>query len=314
MTRFTVADEIFGPFNIELLIKNNELKRKWSGILRADLVFLDEIFKTNSAILNSLLSLMQERVVYDGVTGEEVRANLWTLIGASNEVPADEELQALYDRFSVRVFMRYLDDDAKLLSALMARWNSNIEVKPIATMNDVKTLHEYAVALLRHGKVKDVGEVLKLYHVTATPLIKTLRSKGVIISDRRIIEKFAELYAAYLALYGVTPENLMGAVYDVVVYAAQTPQEASEIKKAIDESLGEVAELSKKIEEGKALLRARNYQAALQTFKQVTLYDMSKLASKPWLKPRVEALMRVAQEYVKGTQDLIQQEKALLER
>ena len=143
-----------------------------------------------------------------------------------------------------------------------------------------------------------------------------MRQTSLLSDPKHMVAGFNSLFEmpAYLALYGVTPENLMGAVYDVVVYAAQTPQEASEIKKAIDESLGEVAELSKKIEEGKALLRARNYQAALQTFKEVTLYDMSKLASKPWLKPRVEALMRVAQEYVKGTQDLIQQEKALLER
>ncbi len=313
MTRYTTYDELFGPVDVAALAQQGELRRRWSAIVNADIVFLDEIFKASSAILNALLSLMQERIVYDPISGQAVQARLWTLIAASNEVPSDEELQALYDRFAVKAFVQYLDDDAKLLSALTARWQSNgTAVQPLAGMEDVKTLHEHAVALLSRGKAH-LGEIIKLYHVNVMPLIKTLRAKGVLVSDRSIIEKLPKLYAAYLTLHGVTPDNVINAAYDIVVYAARTPQELNDIKKAIDESLGEVAELSRKLEQGKQMLRAGNFQAALEAFREVAAYDISRLTSRPWLKPRVEALIRAAQEYVRRTQEIIQQIRALQE-
>jgi MoxR-like ATPase len=225
MTRFTVFDELFGPIDVSALARG-ELKRRWSNIISADIVFLDEIFKASSAILNSLLSLMQERVVYDPMTGQPIQTRLWTLIAASNEVPSDEELQALYDRFAVRVFVQYLDDDAKLLSALIARWQTNGAIQPLASMEDVKALHEHAIALLSREK-----DIIKFYHINVVPLIKTLRAKGIIISDRKVIEKLSELYAAYLTLHGVTPDNIINAAYDIIVFAAHSPQEAAEIRK-----------------------------------------------------------------------------------
>jgi len=309
MTKFTTYDELFGPIDVVAFVQNSELRRMWSAIVSSDIVFLDEIFKASSAILNALLSLMQERVVYDPISGHAIKAKLWTLIAASNEAPIDEELQALYDRFAVRVFTQYLNDDVKLLSALMARWQSNgATVQPLADMEDVKTLHEYATALLSREK-----DVVKLYHVNVVPLIKTLRTKGIIISDRSIIEKLPKLYAAYLTLHGVTPDNIVNAAYDIVLYAARTPQELNDIKKAVDESLGEVAELSRRLEQGKQMLRVGNLHAALEAFREVAAYDVSRITSRPWLKPRVEALIRTAQDYIKRTQEIIQQIRALQE-
>ena len=309
MTKFTTYDELFGPIDVVAFVQNSELRRMWSAIVSSDIVFLDEIFKASSAILNALLSLMQERVVYDPISGHTIKAKLWTLIAASNEAPIDEELQALYDRFAVRVFTQYLNDDVKLLSALMARWQSNgATVQPLADMEDVKTLHEYATALLSREK-----DVVKLYHVNVVPLIKTLRTKGIIISDRSIIEKLPKLYAAYLTLHGVTPDNIVNAAYDIVLYAARTPQELNDIKKAVDESLGEVAELSRRLEQGKQMLRVGNLHAALEAFREVAAYDVSRITSRPWLKPRVEALIRTAQDYIKRTQEIIQQIRALQE-
>jgi MoxR-like ATPase len=312
MTRFTTFDEIFGPIDV-VALKNGELRRRWSGIVEADIVFLDEIFKANSPVLNSLLSILQERLVYDSMSGQPITTKLWTLIGASNEIPVDEELQALYDRFAIKVFMNYLDDDSKLLAAISARWQANGILQPVATMDDVRTLHNYAVALLQRGKIKDVGEVLKLYQVNTLPLVKTLRSKGIILSDRTVIYQLPMLYAATLALYGVTPENIAGAVYDILPYVARTPQEAGELRKVIDESLGEVAELNKKLEQAKGLLKVDKYDDALKLFKEVATYDVTRLSSKPWLKPRVEAVVRVAQDYVKRIQEHLERLRELKE-
>jgi len=307
LTRFTSYDELFGSIDVAELAKSGLLKRNWSQLISADFVFLDEIFKANSAILNALLSLLQERVVYDPVTGQAISANLHTAVGASNETPEDIELQALYDRFSIKIFVDYLDNDALLLSALQARWLNNGNIQPLATMQDVKILSAYAEKLIS-AKIKDLGEVYKLYHVNTIPLIKSLRSKGILVSDRTVIEKLPKLFAAYLALYGVTMDNVMNAVFDIVIYTARTRDEVSAVKKAIDESLGEVAELAKKLEKAKELIRARNLAKAKDTLTEIINTDVQELAQKtPWMRPRIEAIVASARQLLQNLQALEEQ-------
>ncbi|TNF38240.1 MAG: AAA family ATPase, partial [Deltaproteobacteria bacterium] len=102
LTRFTHPDELFGPVSIPGL-KDEDYRRLTEGFLpRAQIAFIDEIFKANSAILNSLLTLVNERVFHHGRHRDPVP--LVGLIGASNEVPDPEGgLGALYDRFLVRL-------------------------------------------------------------------------------------------------------------------------------------------------------------------------------------------------------------------
>jgi MoxR-like ATPase len=309
LTKFTSFDEIFGTVDIISLSKG-EFKRNWSKIVSSEFLFLDEIFKANSAILNALLSLLQERIVYDPMTGAPIETKLHTAVGASNETPEDPELQALYDRFAIRVFVSYLEDDKMFLNAIQARWMQNNDLKPVASMSDIKTLHQFAISLM-NMKIKGLGhEIYKLYHVNVVPLIKSLRSKGVIVSDRTIIEKLPKLYTAYLALYGVTLDNVMSATYEIVQYLARNREELLSIKKAIDEALGEVAELAKQLEKAKEYLKARNLASAKEALKNILNYDVSKLEKTPWLKPRVEAIFATARQYL----EYIQQVEEMLEK
>ncbi|UFJ43266.1 AAA family ATPase [Brevibacillus humidisoli] len=107
LTRFTTPDEIFGPVSLTQL-KQDQYVRKTEGYLpTAEFAFLDEIFKANSAILNSLLSILNERVFFNGREKEAVP--LFFLIAASNELPDEnEQLAALYDRFLIRYQVTYL--------------------------------------------------------------------------------------------------------------------------------------------------------------------------------------------------------------
>ena len=309
LTKFTSYDELFGTVDITALTKG-EFRRSWSKIVEADFIFLDEIFKANSAILNALLSLLQERVIYDPMSGEARQVNVHTAVGASNEVPEDPELQALYDRFAIRVFISYLEDDKLLLNAIQARWLSNNNLEPIASMDDIRTLHQFAISLMT-AKIKDFGhEVYKLYHVNVVPLVKSLRSKGVIVSDRTIIEKLPKLYCAYLALYGITLDNVMSATYELVQYLARSREELQSIKKAIDEALGEVAELARKLEKVKEFLKAKNLSSAKEVLEDVLSYDVSRLEKTPWLKPRVEAIFAAARQYL----EYITQVEEMLEK
>jgi len=100
LTRFSVPEELFGPLSIKEL-ERDRYHRQTDGYLpSASVAFLDEIFKANSAILNSLLTLLNEREFDNGT--ERVRTPLICVIGASNELPEGEELDALYDRFLLR--------------------------------------------------------------------------------------------------------------------------------------------------------------------------------------------------------------------
>jgi MoxR-like ATPase len=107
LTRFTTPDEVFGPVSLQEL-KQDRYVRQTDGYLpTARFAFLDEIFKSGSAILNALLSLLNERVFYNG--REKESSPLLCLIAASNELPEDSEgLSALYDRFLIRYEVDFL--------------------------------------------------------------------------------------------------------------------------------------------------------------------------------------------------------------
>ena len=103
--------------SIRALKEEDAYRRKVDGYLpTAEVVFLDEVFKASSAILNSLLTVMNERLFHNGVERLEVPAI--TVVGASNEVPQEEGLGALYDRFTVRLFVGPIADDAAFASYL----------------------------------------------------------------------------------------------------------------------------------------------------------------------------------------------------
>jgi MoxR-like ATPase len=109
VTRFTTPEEIIGPVNINALLRLSLFYREPEGMLpAAEIAFLDEIFKANSAILNSLLAIINERIYYNG--GRVFDVNLVNVFGASNEPPDAEELAALYDRFPIRAVSRPVPD------------------------------------------------------------------------------------------------------------------------------------------------------------------------------------------------------------
>jgi MoxR-like ATPase len=119
LTRFTEPNEIFGPFDIRKL-KEGELITNTEGMMpEASMVFLDEIFNANSAILNSLLMALNEKIFRRGKETKALPALMF--VGASNVLPEDEALNALLDRFLIRVQCDYVDTDL-LEQVLLSGW------------------------------------------------------------------------------------------------------------------------------------------------------------------------------------------------
>lgn len=108
LTRFTVPEELFGPLSIKALEQDRYERLTEHYLPSASIAFIDEIFKANSAILNALLTLLNEREFDNGT--KRLSTPLVCVIGASNELPQEAGLDALYDRFLLRYEVKPVSD------------------------------------------------------------------------------------------------------------------------------------------------------------------------------------------------------------
>src|SRR6476646_2414003 len=100
LTRFSEPNEVFGPIDL-VKLREGTVATVTAGMLpEAEFAFLDELFNANSAILNNLLTVLNERVYRRGA--ETHRLPLLSTFAASNHLPEDDALQALFDRFLLR--------------------------------------------------------------------------------------------------------------------------------------------------------------------------------------------------------------------
>lgn len=179
LTRFTTPEEIFGPLSIQSLEKD-VFKRKVDGCLPSShIALLDEIFKANSSILNSLLTLLNERRFHNGT--EVIDTPLLTVFGASNELPEeDENLEALYDRFLFRYDVRYIQNEDNVKALLFSN-NSEFSPKVKLNIENIKKIRVQAQSIELSEEVQDIILSLKK-HLERKESEDT---ESIQISDRR---------------------------------------------------------------------------------------------------------------------------------
>lgn len=189
LTRFTEPNELFGPFDIRRL-REGDLVTNTDGMLpEAEFVFLDELLNANSAILNSLLMALNERVFRRGRETRSLPALMF--VGASNRLPEDDALGALFDRFLLRVACENVDVE-QLHDVLLAGWK--MERRGAAghriSTDDVRSLQDQILDV-------DLSSLLP----TFVDLVQRLRHSGIRVSDRRAV-RLQRVMAASALLSG----------------------------------------------------------------------------------------------------------------
>lgn len=181
----STPEEVFGPLSLQGL-KQDRYQRMVEGYLpAAKVAFVDEIFKGNSAILNSLLTIMMERRFRnDGKMGE---VPLWTLIGASNEEPEGAELEALYDRFVLKLVGKPIQEPGNLNQVFRISLGQTQRSDATITWDDIEQAHAEA------SEVEVPDEVLS----ALIEVKQDLKSEHEIVpTDRKMVQSLDVVRAA----------------------------------------------------------------------------------------------------------------------
>jgi MoxR-like ATPase len=182
LTRFSEPNELFGPVDLARL-KEGVVETRTDGMLPdADFAFLDEVFNGNSAILNSLLNVLNERTFRRG--RERRKLDLFSVVGASNRLPEDTALRALYDRFLVRArcdavadaSLPLLFDKGWKIEQARIRGAASSNGSPKFTVADLRAIGAWVPDV-------DVESVRAPY----VELVRKVRGAGVPLSDRRVV-------------------------------------------------------------------------------------------------------------------------------
>lgn len=183
--RFTEPSELFGTVNLKKL-REGSVETDTQGMLtEAEIAFLDEVFLGSTAILNTLLGILNERKFRRGHT--QIDCPLKICIGASNSLPEDEGLAAFADRFLIRLFIEPIADSF-IEDLLVGGWQAEFtHVDSVLSLNELSEMSEH---------LKNV----KLDHIIPffADAIRLLRQSGIVLTDRRVVKTLKLIAAAAL--------------------------------------------------------------------------------------------------------------------
>jgi MoxR-like ATPase len=242
LTRFTTPDEVFGPVSLQELKKDRYVRQTEGYLPAAHFAFLDEIFKSGSAILNALLSLLNERVFHNG--REKQSSPLQCLIAASNELPEDSEgLSALYDRFLIRYevgFLQHMSSYERMFS---------LPAEPVPALLTLKDVREV------RARSREVALPQELVYFLFE-LKNAAQNQGLTVTDRRW-RKIGEVWRTSAALNGRAEVSVWDTVFTPHMIW-DVPEQLPQIKEWFDGHFQD------------ALLRSSEAELSLQSYKEAT--------------------------------------------
>lgn len=226
MTKTSMPAELFGPVSLTAL-KNDKLHYNTAGFLpEANFSMLDELFKASSAILNSLLRVVNEREFING--GTAVKVPLMSLFAASNELPEGAELQALYDRLLFRLELKDLELDSDFRKLLETEPNLSGEYSSIG-MDELEDMQRAVAAMPVPSAVLD----------TLTTIRSRMHIEGMRPSSRRWLKGLKAVRAnAFLKGREVIADDLL--VYRNILW--NTPEEEHKVGKVVLQTVSPLAD------------------------------------------------------------------------
>lgn len=182
LTRFSTPEELFGVLSLKDLEQGVYKRNVADKMPVANMAFLDEIFKANSAILNSLLTIINERIYFNN--GTPLKVPLMSVVGASNEYPEEGEgLEALFDRFLLRFEVNYVEDNNNFISMLKNKGQAT--VAPTMKLSELEGL-QFAV---------DMVQIPDEIYQNLSFIRQDLKDEGIVPSDRRFKQSLSILQA-----------------------------------------------------------------------------------------------------------------------
>ena len=177
MSESTKPDSIFGPTDVPALTQGIQRNKVEGYAPTAELIFFDEIFKANGVVLNPLLMLINEHLYRNGDDGV-LKCPTMAVFAASNEIPTDQAMRPIYDRFLIRHNVSYMKSPRSIDNMFTNILDRKVVEKPEAlTKADVDTLRRYTQMINFPKEMQEM--VVKIRD-------QVQQSTGVIVSDRRL--------------------------------------------------------------------------------------------------------------------------------
>ena len=181
MNRFSTPEEIFGPVSIKALKEDKYIRKTEHYLPKADFAFLDEIWKASPAILNTLLTLVNEHIFKNGDMIQQVP--LKVLMSASNEIPEPNQgLDALYDRFILRLTVPPIEQASNFHALLQAK---PAQATPAVDDSLKIKKHELAEWRIQMYEVELPAHILAVFDEIKQRLNHSYEDHQVYVSDRR---------------------------------------------------------------------------------------------------------------------------------
>lgn len=243
LSKTTSPDEVVGPISLKELAENEKIIHKTAGFLpESEFAFLDEIFKANSPLQNSLLSILNERIFTNGSTEQKVPLKM--MLAASNEIPlGDDETKAFVDRLVQQFWVKPIQESGNVVK-MLERQASNykyqaqtkIDITEIEQLtDDVKKVQVPTNIIQMLVKVLSALEM----GVEVNPDIDS--SIVITVSERRK-NSLIRILQAQALLEGRTTvqESDFGMLYPSLI-RARNEKEYAEHREAIDIALLEMS-------------------------------------------------------------------------
>jgi len=295
LTKFTDLEEVLGPINIAKLLDGKVERIYSNSIVDSEFALLDEIFNSSSAILNTLLSILNERLVYDG--DKIVPVKTWAVFGATNRVPDEEELQALYDRFPLRVFTEWVSpDDTEPLIVKGWELRRDMEVlEPLATMDNVNAANKFILEYI-YANIKDISKVI-------SPIVANY-VEHIPVSNRTRV-KVPMYVLTYLVIQGIDPEQINSALLrigtlKVLKYLVNNKDQLNEYYSFAATHMPEdLLRLNELLSEAKALINNDVMDEAKQRIREAS--ELLRQVKSKWDK----LMLRLYEEELRELEDLL---------